>query len=72
VTPLFAYRVTTPNGVTFFAVIDGKDGIADEVLSTRDGSWKPEPLLTAADLIQPEQKFNEWDIVKIDPSKLPK
>lgn len=60
-----AYRVTSPEGVSFTAKIVDRDGSA-AVISDRGGDWATEPVLTVADLIMPEQKFIEWDIVEVD------
>lgn len=56
------YRVTRPDGHTFHAkIVDVGDGVAG-VVSNQGGTWARESLLTPADLIMPEQEFNEWDI----------
>jgi len=59
------YDVVTPKGESFQAKIVDAGGGLDEVVSNRNGSWEPEPLLTTADLLMPEQEFNEWDIRRV-------
>ena len=59
------YRVTPSDGDPFIAMIVSLDGGLG-VVSNRGGKWTPETLLTVADLIMPEQEFNEWDIREFD------
>jgi len=56
------YHVIPPPGAgdPFHALID-----KGKVTSNRDGSWKPETLLTIADLVMPEQKFGDWEITRL-------
>jgi hypothetical protein len=71
--PFLAYKVTPPTDKpSFYAIVnEADDGSIDEVWSNRDGTWKVDPLFTRADLIQPEQDFNEWDIIEIPIAELP-
>jgi hypothetical protein len=67
VRPVLFYRVTPPERDSFFAVIATDDTGMMVVMSTRQGKWAREPVLTMADLIQPAQQFAEWDVEKIGP-----
>src|ERR1043166_6218170 len=66
-----AFRLTPPGGQTFFAALveDAQGQIS--VVSTRDGEWKPETAISAADLLMPEFDLNEWDVEEIEPDKAP-
>lgn len=54
--------MTHPLGQSFLAVILNEAGFP--VLSNRNGIWEPDPHITMADLLCPEQELNEWDVVR--------
>lgn len=62
-TPKRAYKITSPQGKKFSAMIVDDDW---KVMTTREGrGWALDPLFHYADLIMPEQEFLEWDIIEV-------
>lgn len=64
-TPVLAYHVQPPNGhKDFLAAVVDEDGVA-KVYTTRSGAWQPDDGVNMADLIMPEQHWNEFEVEKI-------
>jgi hypothetical protein len=60
------YLLTPPCGKPFYAILKAR---ADNVLvatTNRSGTWQVADADFIANLLMPEQDWNEWDIVKID------
>jgi hypothetical protein len=67
--PLRCYQLSKEDGPSFQAVIVKKDDTL-EVLTNRGGDWAPEPELSFADLVMPEQSLSDWNVTPIQPEQL--
>ncbi len=58
------FKMTPPDGKSFHAaVVSTGDGL--QVVSNRDGKWGLEQRIAVADLVMPEQRLGEWDVVEM-------
>ena len=58
------FKLTPPDGASFYAAVVGKDGTLS-VASNRDGKWADEAKIGVADLAMPEQRLGDWDVEEI-------
>lgn len=61
------FKVKPPNGKQFFVAVI----VDDFMLSTRDGKWATEQVLSVADLVFPSQTLYNWDVDEVDASEAP-
>lgn len=65
------YRLSQAGGDSFEAIITQSDGKL-EVATNRNGKWEPDPELSFADLVMPEQSLGDtWDVTPLPPGDLP-
>lgn len=58
------YRLRSPAGEVFDAAIVYADNEL-RVVTDRSGQWQPDATIQVADLIMPEQNFDDWDVEKL-------